>query len=123
MARTALEPQSLPKAWSSLDFGLHAFLAVNPLALGLWTFSLAPLVGGNLLLAVVLAGVVMFLGAVVIGALADRFPWTGGDYAWQTRLLDARVGAVLALTSWGLVVVLLAPVYGNVLLVQVLDPF
>jgi len=119
----AAEPrQSLPKSWSPLDFGLHTFLVVNPLALGLWVFSLAPLVGGNLFVAVPLAGVVMVLGAAVYGALAARWPWTGGDYAWQTRLLDHRVGAALALTSWWLVVAALAPVYGNVILVQVLDP-
>ena len=113
---------SLAKTWSPLDFGLHTFLAINPLVLGLWAFSLAPIVGGNLFLAVVLAGVVMLLGAVVIGTLAARWPWTGGDYAWQTRLLDARVGAVLALTSWWLVVAILAPVYGNMIVVQVIDP-
>jgi amino acid transporter len=113
---------SLPKRWSPLDFGLYCFLAVNPLVLGLWMFSLAPLAGGNLFLAVVLAAVVVVLAAVVYGALAAAWPWTGGDYAWQTRLLDPRLGAVLALTSWWLVVVMLAPVYGNVILVQVVDP-
>jgi amino acid transporter len=117
------EPDSsLPKSWSVFDFGLHAFLVVNPLALGLWTFSLAPLVGGNLFVAVVLGGVVMVLGAVVYGALAASRPWTGGDYAWQTRLLDPRVGAIVTLTAWWLVVAVLAPVFGNVIVVQVLDP-
>jgi amino acid transporter len=115
-------PVSLPKSWSTLDFGLHAFLVVNPLALGLWTFSLAPLVGGNLFVAVLLAAVVMVLGAAVYGALAGRWPWTGGDYAWQTRFLDRRVGAVVVLASWWLAVALLAPVAGNLLLVQVVDP-
>jgi amino acid transporter len=117
------QPQaSLPKTWSSLDFGLYAFLAVSPLALGLWTYSLAPLVGGNLLVAAVLAGIVVVLGAVVFGSLAASRPWTGGDYAWQTRLLGTRLGVILALTSWWLVVALLAPVYGNVIRFQVLDP-
>jgi amino acid transporter len=117
------QPRSaLPRTWSSLDFGLYAFLAVSPFALGLWTFSLAPLVGGNLLVAVALAGLVVLLGAVVFGSLAASRPWTGGDYAWQTRLLGTRVGAVVALTAWWLVVALLAPVYGNVLRFQVLDP-
>jgi amino acid transporter len=116
-------PQSpLAKNWSTLDFGLHALLAVSPFALGLWLFSLSPLVGGNLFLAVVLAGVVALLGAIVVGSLAQRWPLTGGDYAWQTRILGRRVGAVVALTSWWLVVTLLAPVYGNVILVQVIDP-
>jgi len=113
---------SLPQRWSTLDFGFHAFLVVNPFALGLWTLSMAPLVGGNLFVAVPLAGAVTILGAAVFGALSARWPWSGGDYAWQSRLLGARVGAVLALTAWWLVVALLAPVYGNVLLVEVLDP-
>ena len=113
---------SLERSWSSLDFGVHAFLATNPLVLGLWAFSFAPLVGGNLFLAMVLAGLVTLLGAVVVGTLATRWPWTGGDYAWQTRFLSARVGAVLALTSWWVAVALLAPVYGNAIVVLVLDP-
>jgi amino acid transporter len=115
-------PPALPKTWSPLDLGLHAYLALNPFALGLWTLSLAPLVGGNLFLAVVLAGIVTLLGAIVFGALAASRPWTGGDYAWQTRLLGKRIGAVVALTSWWLVTAIVAPVYGNVIVVQVLDP-
>jgi amino acid transporter len=115
-------PAERSRSWAPLDFGVYSFLAVNPLALGLWMFSLAPLVGGNLFVATVLTGVVMFLGAVVFGALAESRPWSGGDYAWQTRLLDPRLGAVLTLTSWWLVVVILAPVYGNLLRVEVLDP-
>lgn len=112
----------LEKRWSSLDFGLHAFLAINPLVLGLWVFSFAPIVGGNLFLAVILAGTLILLGALVVGTLAARCPWTSGDYAWQTRFLHPRLGAVLALTSWWLVVALLAPVYGNAIVVLVLDP-
>jgi basic amino acid/polyamine antiporter, APA family len=120
---TASAPQpSLPQRWGPLDFGLHAFLAISPFALGLWMFSFAPLVGGNLFLAVLLAGVVVLLGAIVVGSLAQRLPVTGGDYVWQTRILGARVGAVVALTSWWLVVTMLAPIYGNVLLVQAIDP-
>ena len=79
MARIPAEPAlSLPKTWSGLDLGLHAYLAVNPLALGLWTFSLAPLVGGNLLLAVVLGGVVMFVGAVVAARSPIAVPGPAG---------------------------------------------
>ncbi len=112
----------LRRSWSTLDLGIHSFLAISPLALGLWLISLSPLVGGNVLVAAVLAGVVTLLGAVVLGALVGRFPWSGGDYAWQTRILGARLGSVLALASWWLVVAALAPIYGNVLSVQVLDP-
>ena len=112
----------LPRSWSVFDFGLHSLLAVSPFALGLWMFSLAPLVGGNLFLAVLASGLVMLVGAIVVGSLAQRWPATGGDYVWQTRILGARVGSVVALASWWLVVTLLAPVYGNVILVQVVDP-
>jgi amino acid transporter len=115
-------PGSLRRSWSALDFGLHAFLVVNPLVLGLWMFSLAPLVGGNLFLAVVLAGPVVVLGAIVFGTLATRWPLTGGDYAWQTRFLDPRIGAVIALASWWFAVATFAPLYGNLLGVEVLDP-
>ena len=122
MATASAYLPTLPHSWRTLDFGLHAFLAISPFALGLWMFSLAPLVGGNLFLAVLLAGVVVLLGAIVVGSLAERWTVTGGDYIWQTRILGARVGAVVALTSWWLAVTLLAPIYGNVLLVQVIDP-
>jgi amino acid transporter len=122
MATASASQPLLPQSWRPLDFGLHAFLAISPIALGLWMFSLAPLVGGNLFLAVLLAGTVVLLGAVAYGSLALRWPCTGGDYAWQTRILGTRVGAVVALTSWWLVVTVLAPIYGNVLFFQVIDP-
>jgi len=122
MATASASQPVLPQTWRPLDFGLHAFFAISPFALGLWMFSLAPLVGGNLFLAVLLAGTVVFLGAVAYGSLALRWPCTGGDYAWQTRILGTRVGAIVALTSWWLVVTVLAPIYGNVLLFQVVDP-
>jgi amino acid transporter len=115
-------PSGLRQSWSPLDFGLHSFLVVNPFALGLWIFSFAPLVGGNLFVAALLGAGVMLLGAIVFGALVETRPWTGGDYSWQTRLLDRRIGAVLTLASWWLAVALLAPVYGNLFLVEVIDP-
>ena len=118
MATASASLPTLPRSWRTLDFGLHAFLAISPFALGLWMFSLAPLVGGNLFLAFLLAGVVVLLGAIVVGSLVERWPVTGGDYIWQTRILGARVGAIVALTSWWLAVTLLAPIYGNVLLAR-----
>jgi amino acid transporter len=118
----SVESPQLRQTWSALDFGLHTFLVVNPLALGLWMFSFAPLVGGNVFVAALLGPVAMLLGAVVFGALIERSPWTGGDFAWQSRFLGPRVGAIVALTSWWVVVALLAPVYGNLLHAEVLDP-
>jgi amino acid transporter len=113
---------SRPQRWSALDFGLHSFIVVAPFGLGFWMFSLAPLVGGNLFLAVLAGGAIVVLGAIVYGSLAGRWPWAGGDYAWQTRFLGTRLGAIVALAAWWLAVAAIAPVYGNLILVQVVDP-
>ena len=70
-------------------------------ALGLWTFSLAPLVGGNLFIAVALAGVVVVLGAVVFGSLAARWPVDRRRLRLADAASSARASAQLSPSRHG----------------------
>ena len=85
----------------------HAFL-YNMMAVGLTGFTEAVLFGygpavlpggdvGIALLSVVLAAVPFY---AVVSMLASSMPRAGGDYVWQSRILNPAVGFASALTAW-----------------------
>ena len=49
-------------------------------------------------------------------------PRAGGDYVWQSRILGSGIGFVLAATGWWFILWLWAPIYGNILSVQLFQP-
>jgi basic amino acid/polyamine antiporter, APA family len=62
--------------------------------------------------------VVAYTGLIV------TIPRAGGDYVWQTRILPfgGGVGFVFAVTGWWFILWLWAPIYGNILSVQLFQP-
>jgi amino acid transporter len=60
--------------------------------------------------------VVAYTGLVV------TIPRAGGDYVWQTRILTSGIGFVMAVTGWWFILWLWAPIYGNILAVQLFQP-
>ena len=114
----------LVKSWSGIDAFIYATLSVNLVALGLYySFSYAPFVPhGQILTAVLVSGVFVSFLVVVYSALISTMPRAGGDYLWQSRVLGGGVAFVLAITGWCFILWHWAPIYGNILVVEVLQP-
>ena len=49
-------------------------------------------------------------------------PRAGGDYVWQSRVIGGGIAFVLAVTGWWFILWYWAPIYGNILNVEVLQP-
>ena len=86
----------LVKGWSSFDAFTYSFMSVNLVTLGMWyafaVFSFVP--GGNPLLAIILSAIAVTFLAVAYAGLISAMPRAGGDYIWQSRVLDGIPGVV-----------------------------
>jgi amino acid transporter len=86
----------LVKGWSGFDAFTYSFMSVNLVTLGMYyslaVFAFVP--GGNPILAVVLAAIAVTFLAVAYSGLISAMPRAGGDYIWQTRVLDGIPGVV-----------------------------
>lgn len=113
----------LVKAWSTFDAFVYSFWSVNLVTLGLYGMSFAyNIPDGQLLGAVIFTGVMVTFLVVTYAALVNVMPRTGGDYAWQSRVLGGGVGFVLAMTGWWFTLWLWTPIYANILVVQFFAP-
>ena len=59
---------------------------------------------------------------IAYSGLIVTIPRAGGDYVWQTRILGSGIGFVMAVTGWWFILWLWAPIYGNILSVQLFQP-
>jgi basic amino acid/polyamine antiporter, APA family len=114
----------LVKGWSKFDAFLYSFMSVNFVTLGLF-FSLSVLgfvPDGQVLPALLLSGVFLSFMVVTYAGLISVMPRAGGDYVWQSRVLGGGIGFVLAVTGWWFILWYWAPVYANILTVEVFQP-
>src|ERR671931_1348445 len=114
----------LVKGWSRFDAFLYSFMSVNFVTLGLY-YSLAVLAfvpGGQFLPALLISGVLVSFLVSTYAGLISVMPRAGGDYVWQSRVLGGGVAFVLAVTGWWFILWYWAPVYGNILNVEVFQP-
>src|SRR6266481_5815937 len=113
----------LVKAWSTFDAFVYSFWSVNLITLGLYGMSYAYTVpDGQVLAAILLFGVLCTFLVVTYAMLVSVMPRTGGDYAWQSRVLGGGLGFVLSMTGWWFTLFLWAPIYANILVVQFFSP-
>ena len=113
----------LVKAWSTFDAFVYSFWSVNLVTLGLYGMSFVywqP--DGNLLASILIFGVLTTFLVVTYAMLVSVMPRTGGDYAWQSRVLGGGPGFVLSITGWWFTLFLWAPIYANILNVQFFLP-
>src|SRR5881398_4173548 len=113
----------LVKAWSTFDAFLYSFWSVNLITLGLYGMSFVYTVpDGQLLAGILIFGVIVTFLVITYAGLVSVMPRTGGDYAWQSRILGGGVGFVLAITGWWFTLFLWTPIYANILNVQFFLP-
>src|SRR2546422_4536433 len=113
----------LVKAWSTFDAFIYSFWLINLITLGLYGMSFVYTVpDGQLLAGIILFGVLTTFLVVTYAMLVSVMPRTGGDYAWQSRVLGGGLGFVLSITGWWFTLFLWAPIYANILVVQFFSP-
>ena len=114
----------LVKGWSKFDAFLYSFMSVNFVTLGLFfAFSVLAFVpAGQILPALLISGVFVTFLVVTYAGLISVMPRAGGDYVWQSRVLGGGIAFLLAVTGWWFILWYWAPIYGNILNVEVFQP-
>jgi basic amino acid/polyamine antiporter, APA family len=114
----------LVRGWSVRDSMIYACLATNFVTLGIYEFTYAQpaIPTGQLLTSVIISGIWVTFLVIAYSGLIVTIPRAGGDYVWQTRILGSALGFVMAVTGWWFILWLWAPIYGNILAVQLFEP-
>jgi APA family basic amino acid/polyamine antiporter len=113
----------LVRGWSVRDSMIYACLATNVVTLGIYEFSFQSFIPkGQLLTSVLISAVWVSFLIIAYSGLIVTIPRAGGDYVWQSRILGSGLGFVLAATGWWFILWLWAPIYGNILSVELFQP-
>src|SRR6478672_13369753 len=94
----------LVKGWSGFDAFSYSFMSVNLVTLGMFyslaVFAYVP--GANPILSIVLAAIAVTFLAVAYAGLIAAMPRAGGDYIWQSRVLDGVPGILTGAVVGGI---------------------
>ena len=113
----------LVRGWSVRDAMVYACLSTNVVTLGLYEFSFASAFPkGQLITSIIITGIWVSFLVITYAGLVVTIPRAGGDYVWQSRILGSGVGFVMAATGWWFILWLWAPIYGNILSVELFEP-
>jgi len=87
----------LVKGWSGFDAFVYSFMSVNLVTLGMFyslaIFAYVP--DGSAIASIVVTAIGMTFMCIAYAGLIAVMPRAGGDYVWQTRVLDGIPGAVV----------------------------
>jgi amino acid transporter len=93
----------LVKGWSGFDAFAYSFMSVNLVTLGMFyslaVFAFVP--DGSVLSSLLISGVAMTFLCITYAGLIAVMPRAGGDYVWQTRILDGIPGAAVGALVFG----------------------
>ncbi len=112
----------LVRSWSVFDAFIYATFSINLITLGLFIFSYAWWFQGNLVTGVIIGAVFTIFEVIVYASLISAMPRAGGDYVWQSRILNRGIGFVLTVTGWWFILWLWTPLYGQMLSYEVYTP-
>src|SRR6478736_1443782 len=86
----------LVKGWSGFDAFSYSFMSVNLVTLGMFyslaIFAYVP--DGSAIASIIVTAIGMTFMVIAYAGLIAVMPRAGGDYVWQTRVLDGIPGAV-----------------------------
>jgi amino acid transporter len=87
----------LVKGWSGFDAFAYSFLSVNLVTLGMFyslaIFAYVP--DGSAVASIIVTAIGMTFMCIAYAGLIAVMPRAGGDYVWQTRVIDGIPGAVI----------------------------
>src|SRR5271157_253439 len=112
----------LVRSWSVFDAFIYATFSINLITLGLFIFSYAWWFQGSLATGVVVGAIFTIFEVIVYASLISAMPRAGGDYVWQSRILNRAVGFILTVTGWWFILWLWTPLYGQMLTYEVYTP-
>jgi amino acid transporter len=112
----------LVRAWSVFDAFIYATFSINLITLGLFIFSYCYYLKGNLITGVVVGAIFTVFEVIVYASLISAMPRAGGDYVWQSRILNRAIGFILTVTGWWFILWLWTPLYGEMLTYEVYTP-
>ncbi len=104
----------LVKGWSGFDAFTYSFMSVNLVTLGMFyslaVFAYVP--GASPVLSIVLAAIAVTFLAVAYSGLIAAMPRAGGDYVWQSRVLDGIPGIATGAVVGGVAFYLVSQALG-----------
>jgi len=113
----------LVRGWSVRDSMIYACLSTNVVTLGLVEFTYQSFIPrGQLLTSILISGIWVSFLVIAYTGLVVTIPRAGGDYVWQSRILNSGLGFVMAATGWWFILWLWAPIYGSVLSEEFFQP-
>ena len=112
----------LVRSWSVFDAFIYATFSINLITLGLFIFSYCYYLQGSLAAGIIIGAIFTIFEVIVYDSLISAMPRAGGDYVWQSRILNRGIGFVLAVTGWWFILWLWTPLYGQILTYEVYTP-
>jgi amino acid transporter len=105
----------LVKGWSGFDAFAYSFMSVNLVTLGMFyslaTFGFVP--DGSPIASIVLSAVGVTFMVIAYAGLIAVMPRAGGDYVWQSRILDGLPGMITGAVVGGIGAYLVAGAAGQ----------
>jgi basic amino acid/polyamine antiporter, APA family len=94
----------LVKGWSGFDAFAYSFMSVNLVTLGMfYSFTVFGWqADGSPIAAIVLSAIAVTFLAITYAGLIAAMPRAGGDYVWQSRVLDGIPGAATGAVTFGI---------------------
>jgi basic amino acid/polyamine antiporter, APA family len=114
----------LVRGWSVRDSMIYACLSTNVVTLGMttWASDQSAFPQGQLITSIVISGIWVSFLVIAYTGLVVTIPRAGGDYVWQSRILNSGLGFVMAVTGWWFILWLWAPIYGGILSQEFFQP-